>query len=507
MADYTPYIPSVGSIDYPTQISTFMILSEAIDTEIETARNGEANLLDHFNLKFNNTGGILTGALTLSSTSPTMWFIESGVTVNNGKWSFVTNAEEFSLRANNDALNIFTDIFKATRTGTTIDSFEITSTSSTINGNTIWHAGTDGPGTGLDADTLDTYEGDDYARKAATQTITANWNFSQNSSSTGKTLILLEDTSTDNGLRLRANTNGDIALQPVIAGVVDSNKEFYFSTLSGVWKFDLNGSPYVGNNEMWHAGNDGPGSGLNADLLDGVEGSSYIDKTTSQTITALKTFSAGDNANLLKLQNTTTTNALVVQTYTSNNIGIRPAPGGIEDGAKDFFYNFTSGTWDFDVGGAPRIGGNTIATLVSPTFTGTPSLPTGTTAVTQAAGNNTTRLATTAFIQSELATRGIINRVYVSNSAGAWTLERQTKTSGKGFVTSLTDIDVGQCRLNFTAVTSTNNLYFNAISSVTSGLTSIEIYGYTTTTVIVRLFGTSSNALDSNFFIEIFVDE
>jgi hypothetical protein len=38
------------------------------------------------------------------------------------------------------------------------------------------------------------------------------------------------------------------------------------------------------------------------------------------------------------------------------------------------------------------------ADLASPTFTGTPSLPTGTTGVTQTAGNNTTALATTAFV-------------------------------------------------------------------------------------------------------------
>jgi hypothetical protein len=38
------------------------------------------------------------------------------------------------------------------------------------------------------------------------------------------------------------------------------------------------------------------------------------------------------------------------------------------------------------------------APLASPTFTGTPSLPTGTIAVTQTAGNNTTAVATTAFV-------------------------------------------------------------------------------------------------------------
>ena len=42
----------------------------------------------------------------------------------------------------------------------------------------------------------------------------------------------------------------------------------------------------------------------------------------------------------------------------------------------------------------------TRAALASPTFTGTPSLPTGTTAITQTAGDNTTALATTAFVMA-----------------------------------------------------------------------------------------------------------
>jgi hypothetical protein len=40
------------------------------------------------------------------------------------------------------------------------------------------------------------------------------------------------------------------------------------------------------------------------------------------------------------------------------------------------------------------------APLASPTFTGTPTLPTGTIAVTQAAGNSTTAVATTAFVEA-----------------------------------------------------------------------------------------------------------
>jgi uncharacterized protein YozE (UPF0346 family) len=43
------------------------------------------------------------------------------------------------------------------------------------------------------------------------------------------------------------------------------------------------------------------------------------------------------------------------------------------------------------------------AKKASPTFTGTPTLPTGTIATTQSAGNNTTAIATTAFVDTSFA--------------------------------------------------------------------------------------------------------
>jgi hypothetical protein len=44
----------------------------------------------------------------------------------------------------------------------------------------------------------------------------------------------------------------------------------------------------------------------------------------------------------------------------------------------------------------------TKADLASPTFTGTPTLPTGTVGVTQSSTDNTTKIATTAFTQSAI---------------------------------------------------------------------------------------------------------
>jgi hypothetical protein len=66
----------------------------------------------------------------------------------------------------------------------------------------------------------------------------------------------------------------------------------------------------------------------------------------------------------------------------------------------------------------------TKADLASPTLTGTPSLPTGTTGVTQSFGNSTTALATTAFVQAALAALYPVGSVYTNatNSTNPGTL-------------------------------------------------------------------------------------
>lgn len=66
----------------------------------------------------------------------------------------------------------------------------------------------------------------------------------------------------------------------------------------------------------------------------------------------------------------------------------------------------------------------TKADLASPTFTGTPALPTGTTGVTQSFGNNTTALATTAFVQAALSALYPVGSIYTNatNSTNPGTL-------------------------------------------------------------------------------------
>ena len=56
----------------------------------------------------------------------------------------------------------------------------------------------------------------------------------------------------------------------------------------------------------------------------------------------------------------------------------------------------------------------TKADLASPTFTGSPVLPSGTTGVTQSFGNSSTALATTAFVQAALAALYPVGSIYTN---------------------------------------------------------------------------------------------
>ena len=66
----------------------------------------------------------------------------------------------------------------------------------------------------------------------------------------------------------------------------------------------------------------------------------------------------------------------------------------------------------------------TKADLASPTFTGTPTLPTGTIGVTQTFGNSSTAIATTAFVQAAMQILHPVGSIYINatNSTNPGTL-------------------------------------------------------------------------------------
>ncbi|MDI6836778.1 MAG: hypothetical protein QMD99_13850, partial [Rhizobiaceae bacterium] len=72
-----------------------------------------------------------------------------------------------------------------------------------------------------------------------------------------------------------------------------SNQAFYDANTHAFRNANGAGTPTVtiGGNSVWHAGNDGDGSGLDADLLDGQHGSYYAALSENETVSGTWTFS------------------------------------------------------------------------------------------------------------------------------------------------------------------------------------------------------------------------
>jgi hypothetical protein len=149
------------------------------------------------------------------------------------------------------------------------------------NGSTIWTSGNDGTNSGLDADLLDGVHGNQFLRKDISDTMTGNLTIvnAGNALSLKKTAAYIGNL----WMNFRDVNNTEIGWLGYGSGTVDvfsiTNQlgDIVLSPGSGIAK--------VGANLIWTAGNDGAGSGLDSDLLDGLQGSSYM-RTDTNTSTS-----------------------------------------------------------------------------------------------------------------------------------------------------------------------------------------------------------------------------
>ncbi len=136
----------------------------------------------------------------------------------------------------------------------------------------IWSSGSDGTGSGLDADTLDGAQGSSYLRSDTSDTYSGGLlrvdsasNTNMETGSQHNTLQIFQDTANTDAF-MTFHVSGDYAIHFGLDG--STNK------LSvGGWSMGAN--VY----EIWHAGNDGTGSGLDADTLDGEHSSEFAQLT------------------------------------------------------------------------------------------------------------------------------------------------------------------------------------------------------------------------------------
>ena len=204
----------------------------------------------------------------------------------------------------------------------------------------------DGAGSGLDSDTVDGLAATSFLRSnannnSATGDIRTSGDYIEAGKGSGSVALTINDGSGNanvafNHLAGVPDTNGS---SNRIETSVDNGTGFFMFeignnvtsgsavTLTECLYFTTSTITFLGNT-MWHAGNDGSGSGLDADKLDGLQGSSYLRADASTTFNASGNdfnIDYDNNRTLVRIQRSGTEkirlnasgNTITVNTYNS----------------------------------------------------------------------------------------------------------------------------------------------------------------------------------------------
>lgn len=155
-----------------------------------------------------------------------------------------------------------------------------------LNGNTMWHSGNDGASSGLDADKVDGLHAGRFLTRYNRTHDDVNTldfgihgiyddNLNRPSGADWGVVATFRDAESSIGLQIAGN---HYTSEFHIRG---GNPANFGGT--GSWQ------PW---RKLWHDGNDGAGSGLDADKLDGVHASSFVRNDSSQTLTNTITIQA-----------------------------------------------------------------------------------------------------------------------------------------------------------------------------------------------------------------------
>ena len=179
-------------------------------------------------------------------------------------------------------------IFDVTQSGTLRFGFN-----PTVGSNSIWHAGNDGSGSGLDADTVDGIQGASFLMSDATDNTSTNaktrfGGSSITQQSGSDAVVQINGFSRIGALAMHRSanpTNGN--------GAPDADHE-WLTNIGGVLRWGSNAN--TGDSKFWHAGNDGSGSGLDADTVDGIQATSFLRSDAADTATGTITISGLGNS-------------------------------------------------------------------------------------------------------------------------------------------------------------------------------------------------------------------
>lgn len=141
----------------------------------------------------------------------------------------------------------------------------VTADSVAVGGHAVWHAGNDGSGSGLDADLLDGQQGSAYLRTTGV--------FNRVNMPAGAK-IRTSTGAISQGLEIYQGTTASDAM---VTFHVGADFALHFGLSGNLNDLAVGGWSMGGvERRVWHEGNDGAGSGLHADLLDGVHASQLL---------------------------------------------------------------------------------------------------------------------------------------------------------------------------------------------------------------------------------------
>lgn len=194
------------------------------------------------------------GALRLTADEPNLNFYESDADSGERAWRLVAAAEKFYIQALNDAFSSGASPLAITRSGTAVTVIDFTATAVNINGSLVT--------TGIPT-IQNAFPAVQLLDNDLTETTGKRWYIGTANDS----FFVYRNTA----------AGGDFSTYEAI---------FQVNNASFLWM----------NNVVWHAGNDGPSSGLNADLLDGIEASGFGQISSGSFTVYLR--GADDGANL-----------------------------------------------------------------------------------------------------------------------------------------------------------------------------------------------------------------
>lgn len=258
-------IPFTGAVKLSIGAASAPALSFATDTDTGLYRIGANNLgmsvagslafdlstsrlLLNKALKVEVTGNVASGTSNhgafIKGPTPTLTMIDTDLNGGASQWQFQGGVLYLLGDTDND------ELIGSTANGSDEEWLKISTTEFKYKGLNIWHSGSDGDGSGLDADLLDGQHGSHYLSYANMTDTIGN-----------------DDLPTT----ITKNTSG------THSGPSTGNHTGNFGGF-GVAAF-------------WRNDNDGSGSGLDADLLDGQHGSSYLRSNSNDQVMGLIDFS------------------------------------------------------------------------------------------------------------------------------------------------------------------------------------------------------------------------